>query len=363
MLSADITLNMEYEAPKSEEVGVDFQTNYGQWAVAINGEIIAKSEQNLEMRPTASTAKMILALAVMEKKPFEIGEKGENIVITQEMYDRYVWYLANNGSNSAVILGEEISEYDALAATLIVSSNNMADSLAIWAFGSLEEYHDYAIEMLERTGLAHTKIGPDASGYNKNTISTAEDLAKIGELVLKQPVLAEIVARTEISVPVAGELKNTNKLLGELGIIGVKTGYIGDASGYCLVSGYKTGESIVTVALLGAPTRASSFDDSKSLVQTFQSHFGVDMVVTEGDEVGYYESWWAGRVPIIATQNRKDLIYGDFVAKLEMSGAEGELVVSSDYNNYIVPVVSEEFPAEPSLWQRFLRVFGWEYKK
>ena len=42
-----------------------------------------------------------------------------------------------------------------------------------------------------------------------------------------------------------------------------------------------------------------------------------------------------------------------------MSGAEGELVVSSDYNNYIVPVVSEEFPAEPSLWQRFLRVFGW----
>jgi hypothetical protein len=33
---------------------------------------------------------------------------------------------------------------------MLKSSNNMADSLAIWAFGSISEYQKYATEMIKR---------------------------------------------------------------------------------------------------------------------------------------------------------------------------------------------------------------------
>ena len=65
-----------------------------QWAVAVDGRVVA-SGVNTKIQPTASTTKMILALAIMEKKPFEKDSDGETITITQEMYDRYAWYIAN----------------------------------------------------------------------------------------------------------------------------------------------------------------------------------------------------------------------------------------------------------------------------
>ena len=361
VLKMDVSLSttIDFTAPKSSLTGVDIDTGYGQWAVAVNGNVIFKSEDELPIQPTASTTKMILALAVMEKKPFELGDGGETIVITDEMYDKYAWYLNNNGSNTPVYVGEEISEYDALASTLMVSSNNMADSLAIWAFGSLGEYREYAMNMLSKMGLVHTTIGEDASGFSESTTSTAEELATIGNKVLEQPVLAEIVSRSEYEVPVAGELQNTNKLLGELGIIGVKTGYIGEPSGYCLVSGYKVGNNNVTVALLGALSREQSFDDSRTIVESLHTQLVEQVIVPKDTVVGYYDSWWAGKVSISTVDEVSDVVYEDLAGELKMNGINGELIVSSLDNSYEAAVKTEEFALEPSFWQKILHVFGW----
>lgn len=358
-LDAKINLVTTYKISDVQDSKIDFSSGYGQWAVALNGFSISKSADNLEPRPTASTAKMILALAVIEKKPFELGSVGETITINQEMFDKYAWYLAHNGSNTKVSIGEEISEYDALASALLASSNNMADSLAIWAFGSLDEYRNYATEMLARIGATNTIIGKDASGYDESTISTAEDLAKIGNAVLKQPVLSEIVGRAEMNVPVAGLIKNTNKLLGTDRIIGVKTGYIGDASGYCLVSGYKEGLENVTVAVLGAPTRQKSFDDSLFIVKAAQEKITTRELIKENQEIGYFESWWLGKIPIVALEKVDGVIVSEPEIYLEMDDFDGTLKIMTNETEYNVKVKSEEFEKEPDFWQRFRGVFGW----
>lgn len=359
MLDTKIDLVTTYKISDIQSPEIDFVSGYGQWAVAINGATVLNSADNLEIRPTASTAKMILALAVMEKKPFELGESGEMITIDTEMYNKYLWYASHNGSNTQVVLGEEISEYDALASALLASSNNMADSLAIWAFGSVDEYRSYATEMLLRIGANNTTIGKDASGYDESTVSTAENLAKIGDAVLKQPVLAEIVGRTEISIPVAGVIKNTNKLLGTNGIIGVKTGYIGAASGYCLVSGYKEGLENITVALLGAPTRQKSFDDSLTIVNEMQEKVKSREIVTENEEVGYFESWWLGKIPITTLDKVDGVVVSEPEINLKMNDFDGELEINVRETNYKVNVKSEKYEKEPNFWQRFLGVFGW----
>ena len=361
-LDTEISLVTTYKISEVEKPVIDFSTGYGQWAVAVNGSTVSRSADSLEARPTASTAKMILALAVMEKKPFEIGSKGETITINQEMYDKYAWYISHNGANTKVAVLEEISEYDALASALLASSNNMADSLAIWAFGSLDEYKNYASEMLERIGASNTKLGVDASGYDESTVSSAEDLARIGDAVLKQPVLAEIVAKTELEVPVAGLIKNTNAILGTDRIIGVKTGYIGDISGYCLVSGYKEGLENVTVALMGAPTRQKSFDDSLAIVKQAQEKITTRELVAVNQEVGYFESWWLGKIPIKALDKVDGVVVSDPEIKLEMDDFDGELEISTPETNYKVKVESEEYEKAPDFWQRFLGIFGWQQK-
>ena len=341
--------------------------DYGDNAVAIDGEIVAGNNYGTDViapRPTASTAKMILALAVMKEKGFSLGETGETITINPEMYSQYVYYVTHGGSNTRVMVGEEISEYDALVSILLASSNNMADTMVVWAFGSIDNYREYAAKMLNEWGITNTTIGIDACGFDESTTSTAEDLARIGAKVMAEPVLAEIVATKNYVVPVAGELNNTNQLLGISRIAGIKTGFIGDASGYCLIAGYKEGEHTITTALLGAPTRAASFDDSLNLIEAMQTLVPEREVIKAGEVVGYYDSWWTGPVNIIANQDLKILAWSEanITKELNMNGHTGQLSVKVNDAEYIVDVTADEYATSPSLGERIAHVFGWSKK-
>ncbi len=369
VLTIDTTLSVNEKIPIPELGSLNDlpRYDYGDNAVAIDGEVVTSKEFGTDVispRPTASTAKMILALAVMREKGFSLGETGETITINPEMYSQYVYYVTHGGSNTRVMVGEEISEYDALVSILLASSNNMADALAVWAFGSIDNYREYATKMLNEWGITNTTIGIDACGFDESTTSTAEDLARIGAKVMAEPVLAEIVATKNYVVPVAGELNNTNQLLGISRIAGVKTGFIGDTSGYCLIAGYKEGEHTITTALLGAPTRAASFDDSLNLIETMQTLVPEREVIKAGEVVGYYDSWWTGPVNIIANQDLKILAWSEanITKELNMDGHTGQLSIKVNDAEYIVDVTADEYATSPSLGERIAHVFGWSKK-
>ena len=327
-------------------------------AVAIDGQVAFQNSDAAQA--TASTAKMIMALMVMEKKPFKLGETGETITINQQYYNRYSYYISHNGSNTRVQLGEQISEYDALVSALLASSNNMADTLAMWAFGSFEEYKLYAQTRLAEWGLKNTTIGIDASGYSSTTTSSAADLAIVAQKFMENPVLAKIVGLKTHTVPVAGELKNTNKALGYAGILGIKTGWIGKSSGYCLATAYKYNENLITLIVLNAATRDESFVRTKSLVDTLQASLKDTEIVKAGQEVGYYESWWGGRTAVKASEDVTVFSWAGAEPKLDLTmnsledGAEatGELKFTSANADKTISVTTEGFKSSPSFWDR-----------
>ena len=364
---ADTTLELssDYKLPEFVKIEGLPDYSYGDNAVAIDGDVVGGKNYGSDVvavRPTASTAKMILALAVMREKPFNVGETGEEIIIDNEMYKTYLYYVTHNGSNVRVTIGESLSEYDALAGVMLASANNIADNLAVWAFGSMDAYREYASEMLNEWGINNTTIGIDACGFDASTTSTAEDLARIGAKVMEEPVLAEIVGLKSYNVPVAGLIDNTNKLLGQNNIAGIKTGFIGDASGYCLVTGYKEGDRVITAALLGAPTRDVSFTDSFSLVNKMQELVKFSPVIKAGNIVGHYDSWWTGRVNIFADEDL-DLVGWDGVKSstdLVMDRSTGELKISVGDKDYTVKVTAEEFNKSPSFGERLSHAFGWK---
>ena len=361
-LPTDISLIKTLKTPDLPEISELLPGNFRQKAVSLDGKIIQGT--NKSPQPTASTAKMILGLAVMEKKPFLPGETGETIAITPEYYNKYLWYVTHNGSTTKVAIEEEISEYDALASVFLASSNNMADTLAIWAFGSLENYQAYATDLIARLGLNNTTVGVDASGYSETTTSTAEDLARAAEELLKDPILKEIVGLKTHTVPVVGELTNTNKILGDSlnngsQVIGVKTGYIGDLSGYNLISAYEINGHTISLALLGADTREASFTGSKDELMRLSAEIAPTTIVSKDEPVGYFETWWNGKHEI---KTDSEITVVDIKNdQIETNVTDTELIVRSNGEEYTAKTYHETFSTSPTLWERFLHVFGWSY--
>ena len=158
-------------------------------------------------------AKVITALAIMEKQPFALGQEGQTYTITREDIANMSAYIAEDGSRLPLLIGMELTQYQAMQRMLIASDNNMADILAERIFGSKEAYVAYAQDMLKRMGLSRTVVA-DASGFSPATASTPSELVALGIAALKNPVIADIVAQAQAQLPVIGLIQNTNQLPG-----------------------------------------------------------------------------------------------------------------------------------------------------
>ncbi|HVX57159.1 MAG TPA: hypothetical protein VHA37_05495, partial [Candidatus Saccharimonadales bacterium] len=279
----------------------------GQAAVGIAGSSIMEAHGVQQPIPTASTAKLITALTVLGVKPLSPGQQGPAITIGPNDVAIYNNYVAQDGSVVPVQNGEQISEYQALETLMLPSANNMADSLAIWAFGSLPNYGQAANQFLDDNGIVETHVGSDASGFNPSTTSDARDLVKIGELAMQNPVLTQIVSQSTASgIPVAGTIKNVNFLLGTDGIIGIKTGNTDQAGGVFVSASRTTVNSkpvTILTAVLGAADLSHAMSDSLTLVKSAQTNFSTVPVVHAGAVVGSYKLPWGGSVNAIASKD------------------------------------------------------------
>src|SRR6266404_863586 len=151
----------------------------GQEAIGAHGYGVLASHNTDTPVPIASIAKIITALAVLKQKPLTPGSQGPTITLNGTDVDLFNYYYSKNGSVAQVTNGEQISEFQALETMLLPSANNMADSLARWAFVSVNAYITYANQMVKTMGLNHTTVG-DANGFTDTTTSTADDLVKLG---------------------------------------------------------------------------------------------------------------------------------------------------------------------------------------
>jgi D-alanyl-D-alanine carboxypeptidase (penicillin-binding protein 5/6) len=82
-------------------------------------------------------------------------------------------------------------------------------------------------------GMSHTTY-TDPSGYDDGTVSTALDQLRLAQVVARDRTLAAMMATRSYRLPVAGEVTNTNALLGHDGFVGMKTGSH-EAAGGCLM--------------------------------------------------------------------------------------------------------------------------------
>jgi D-alanyl-D-alanine carboxypeptidase (penicillin-binding protein 5/6) len=277
----------------------------GQAAVGTNPSGVLATFGEQKPVPTASVAKVFTALMVLKKRPIKLGETGPIINITEADVQSYRDYLAGDGSVIPVQVGEDLTQYQMLQAIMLPSANNVADSLAIWAFGSLENYTKFANDYIRQLGLTNTVIGSDASGYDASTVSTAHDLVLLGEAAMQEPVIAEIVGQPSAVLPVAGSVQNRNFLLGPDGLAGIKTGTTVAAGGVFLAAKQVTinGMPLTLVsAIVGAENTFNAQVESVPLLKSVQNNFAETKVLSKGSVVGHYKSQWGDTVTAVTTK-------------------------------------------------------------
>jgi D-alanyl-D-alanine carboxypeptidase (penicillin-binding protein 5/6) len=183
--------------------------------------------------PIASVAKVMTAYLVHKHYPLHAGDSGRRFVVGQRDVPDTELRRREGQSIIDVRADEQLTERDALMAILLPSANNIALLVARQVDGSVASFVAEMNHTAHALGMSSTTY-TDPSGYDAGTVSTALDQLRLARLVAEDKSLADMMATRSYSLPVAGEVANTNTLLGQDGFVGMKTGS-DDAAGGCFM--------------------------------------------------------------------------------------------------------------------------------
>lgn len=209
---------------------------------AESGELLYELSPD-ELRPMASTTKIMTALVAIENAPLDtvatVSPDAVGII----------------GSSVYLREGEQITLESLLYALLLESANDAATQIAITVGGDEADFVAMMNEKAKQLGLSHTHFsnphGLDSDGH----YTTARELAAIAAAALENETFAEMAGtyKKVISTEdgsISRLLVNHNRMLRSYdGAIGVKTGYTSGA-GRCLVSAARRdGVTLIAVTL------------------------------------------------------------------------------------------------------------------
>jgi serine-type D-Ala-D-Ala carboxypeptidase (penicillin-binding protein 5/6) len=218
----------------------------GAYVLAGGRPAVSPDEQPV---PIASLAKVMTAYLVLKHDPLHGADSGRQFVVDEsDVVDTETWRREGQ-SIVDVTPGEQLTERDALMAILLPSANNIAVLVARQLDGSVVSFVAEMNRTARALGMSQTTY-TDPSGYDAGTVSTALDQLRLARLVAADPTLAEMMATRSYGLPVAGEVTNTDTLLGRDGFVGMKTGS-DHAAGGCFMFRTKRHTDSGNVTVIG----------------------------------------------------------------------------------------------------------------
>jgi len=341
----------------------------GSGAVAVAGLGTIGTHGPQTSLPLASTAKVMTALVVLADHPLRPTEQGPMIPVSAADAATYVAEKDQGQSVFPVAAGEKLSEYQALQALLVPSGNNIAELLAAWDAGSVAAFVDEMNARAAALQLVHTSY-VDATGLSPQSVGSPEDLIALAQVALRDPVFAEIVAQPEATLPIAGRVFNVDAVVGEDGIVGVKTGSSG-AAGACFVFAADVradGQSArLFGAIMGLPTLDDVFSSTKSLVQAVGSALHFRSILSTNQLIAEYAAPWGETATVFSDQDVNWVAYDGMVvrqrtdvkmvkAPLPSGSRVGTLTLQLGGQRVQLPLKTTEPIFEPDTFWRLTRV-------
>ncbi len=193
------------------------------------GEVLFEKNAD-EPLPMASTTKIMSALIVLEQEDLD-----ERFTVDSEAVN-------TEGSSMGLREGDEVSLRDLACGMLLPSGNDAANAASVRVAGSIENFVGMMNERAEKLGLENTHfVTPSGlDDYTDDHYSTARDMAMLAAEAMENQDFRDICGLQRVKLefgcpPYERWLINTNKLLKNHGITGIKTGFT-DKARRCLVS-------------------------------------------------------------------------------------------------------------------------------
>ncbi|MEU3913128.1 hypothetical protein [Streptomyces sp. NPDC029721] len=347
----------------------------GQASMAAAGLGTIGSSGEQKPVPIASVTKSMTAYIIMRDHPFKKGEKGALIDVDKTAETEGQKDKSDNESTlNTVKEGDKISEYDAIAALMIPSANNIARLLARWDSGSQEAFVKKMNDTAKQLGMTNTTY-TDPSGLDATTVSTAEDQVKLGLKIVELDALVDITRKPSWTDQTGKNWPNWNRLVPYNESLGIKTGTTTKAGGNLLFAAYKkVGDTnqLIVGAVLGQhkpPIIDTVIAASKNLLVATQKSLEGAPVVKKGDVVGYVDDGVGGRTKVVATADVQavgwssltvDIKLGDGGTKIpgtaKAGTAVGVLTVGDGASQVKVPVALQSELVAPGIGSKLTRI-------
>lgn len=284
-------------------------------------------------RPIASLTKVVTALVVLSEHPIEAGTVGATITLTTQDSQLVARYAAINGTTAPAPAGRTITQREVIELMMVHSANNYAETLAVWAFGSVDAYLDAARAWLDGEGLTGIQIA-DTTGFSPGNVGSPRELLRLARIAVADPVVSTAAAKPRVSVPGIGSYDNRNLIVGVDGVTGLKTGTL-RASGASLLFSAEhagpTGEHRVVGVVLNGPDHGRVAADVRALLASVRDDYHEVSLVREGVVVARYTTPWGDTAELQVAQAVDDLVWGPIssVAVVHASplqpGVDGEV--------------------------------------
>ncbi len=217
--------------------------------------VLLEQDADMKLYP-ASLTKLLTAIVALE-----YGNPEDVVTVTNEAIDG----LYEQGSASYLLNGEEISFMDLMRYLLIGSGNDAANALAIHISGSVENFCELMNDTARELGCTKSHFVNPHGLHSEDHYTTARDMLYITKAAMANATIAELVAETEVVLPITNKHDRTTtkyttnhlisqKSVGDYyyeGAIGIKTGTTTPA-GLCLSAACVKGDYTYYSIVMGA---------------------------------------------------------------------------------------------------------------
>ena len=300
--------------PPTAEVSAVSVTGAEQFPGTVGTDGLLVVNGSADARPIASLTKVITALVVLGAKPLAPGETGPTLTFSKADNDLYDKYYVLGAVIQPMKIGSAMTQRDALEVMLVPSASNYGEAVSNWAFGSTAGFRSATKTWLAANGLSGTTI-VEPTGIDPRNTSTPADLIALAKIAMANPVVAEIVASRSVEVPNIGRLSNTNPILGTDGVMGLKTGTLGETgSNLLFASSIDVGlpaHITITGVVLGASDNFAAGAAARTLIASVRSGFQTVQLVEMDTVVGSYTTPWGDDADVVTAASPSVLTWSD----------------------------------------------------
>ena len=193
--------------------------------------------------------------------------------------------------------GERLTVRDLAVAALVPSANDAATALAAYVgHGSIPRFVALMNAKARKLGLTRTHFvnphGLDTTGH----FSSARDVTMLLTAALRNPFIRTWSTRSTATIAGGRTLESTDDLLGQLPLLGAKTGHT-DAAGWSQVAAIRRDGVRITASVLGARSEEQRNGDLEGLLEWGLSQYHPVTAVSSKRVYGLAETGY-GRAPV-----------------------------------------------------------------